>query len=94
MADTLDPLVLDLVEWVAGEPRRYSDVIEAWRTSCPRLTVWEDALDRGFLRRETARAGSAFVVVTPLGEKFLRDHHRTPDSGKRRAVAVAVGAAR
>jgi hypothetical protein len=33
MADTLDPLVLDLVEWVAKEPRLYSQVIEVWRTS-------------------------------------------------------------
>src|SRR5262249_44982149 len=47
MSDRLDPLVLDLVEWVAKEPRPYAQVLEAWRTSCPRLTVWEDASDRG-----------------------------------------------
>ena len=79
MADALDPLVLDLVEWVATEPRRYGEVIEAWRTSCPRLTVWEDALDRGFLRRETGPQG-VFVVATPRGREFLRDHHRMPRS--------------
>ena len=38
-----DPLVLDFVEWVAREPRAYSEVIDAWKTSCPRLTIWEDA---------------------------------------------------
>ena len=42
MAGSLDPLVLDLVEWVAKEPRTYAEVMDAWRTSCPRLTVWED----------------------------------------------------
>jgi len=45
-ATNLDPLVLDFVEWIAKEPRAYADVLDAWRTSCPRLTVWEDAIDR------------------------------------------------
>ena len=49
MAEDLDPLVLDLVEWVAREPRAYADVIDAWRTSCPRLPVWESAVDRGYV---------------------------------------------
>jgi hypothetical protein len=52
----LDPLILDLLEWIARERRSYADVIEAWRTSCPRLTVWEDAVDRGFAVREPSRA--------------------------------------
>ena len=47
----IDPLILDLVEWVAARPRPYDEVMTAWRTSCPRLPVWEDAVDRGFLRR-------------------------------------------
>jgi hypothetical protein len=49
--DTLDPLVLDFVEWVAGEQRSYADVLDAWKTSCPRLTVWEEASERGFVMR-------------------------------------------
>ena len=52
MADVKDPLVLDLVEWIAREPRLYAEVIESWRTSCPRLTIWEDAVDRGYVARE------------------------------------------
>jgi len=40
MAGTTDALVLDLVEWIGREPRLYSEVIETWRTSCPRLTIW------------------------------------------------------
>jgi hypothetical protein len=76
MADTLHPLVLDLVEWVAARPRQYSEAIDAWRTSCPRLTVWEEALDRGFVRRKNIPGDGALVVATPSGEKFLRDHNR------------------
>jgi hypothetical protein len=75
MPDSTDPLVLDLVEWIAREPRLYSEVIEAWRTSCPRLTIWEDAVDRGYVTREVA--GTAVrVAVTGGGEQFLRAHGR------------------
>ncbi|MFZ2157276.1 MAG: hypothetical protein WAV72_14305 [Bradyrhizobium sp.] len=76
MADTTDPLVLDLVEWIAREPRTYSDVIEAWRTSCPRLTIWEDAVDRGYVTREAFVGTGIRVTITEGGEKFLRDNGR------------------
>ena len=55
MSGTSDALVLDLVEWVARQPRLYSEVIETWRTSCPRLTIWEDAVDRGYVTRQPWR---------------------------------------
>ena len=72
MTETVDALVLDLVEWVAREPRPYSEVIAAWRTSCPRLTIWEDAIDSGYVARTTG----AMVVVTEDGRKWLRAHGR------------------
>jgi hypothetical protein len=75
IADPSDPLVLDLVEWIARQPRLYSEVIETWRTSCPRLTIWEDAVDRGYVARE-AVAGGARVAITPEGQKLLREHGR------------------
>lgn len=71
MSHPLDPLILDLVEWVALSPRTYADVMEAWRTSCPRLTVWEDAVDRGYLVRLPGHAQSARVAVTESGRAFL-----------------------
>ena len=76
IADTADPLVLDLVEWVAREPRLYSEVIATWRTSCPRLTIWEDAVDRGYVAREAIAGFGIVVIVTDDGEKLLRDHGR------------------
>lgn len=75
MAKDLDPLVLDLVEWVAAEPRAYSDLMDAWRTSCPRLTVWEDAIERGFLVRNSGPRGG-MVEVTHAGLTFLAEHGR------------------
>lgn len=79
MADAKDPLVLDLVEWIARAPRLYSEVIETWRTSCPRLTIWEDAVDRGYVAREAA-AGGTMVTVTEDGERLLRDNGRADES--------------
>jgi hypothetical protein len=76
MVDTTDPLVLDLVEWIAREPRLYAEVIETWRTSCPRLTIWEDAVDRGYVARESVAGTGVRVTITACGEKFLRENGR------------------
>jgi hypothetical protein len=76
MADTADPLVLDFVEWIARQPRPYSEVIETWRTSCPRLTIWEDAADCGYVARQTIAGFGLIVTVTEDGEKFLRERGR------------------
>jgi len=76
MMTTIEPLILDLVEWVAKEPRDYSDVMDAWRTSCPRLTVWEDAVDRGLVVRESRSEHRAVVVATTAGRRLLAEHGR------------------
>jgi len=77
MADRADPLVLDFVEWVAREPRFYAEVVATWRTSCPRLTIWEDATDAGYVARETIAGFGLIVAVTADGEKLLRTHGRS-----------------
>jgi hypothetical protein len=76
MVDTTDPLVLDLIEWIAREPRLYSEVIASWRTSCPRQTIWEDAVDCGYVARETVGGFGLIVTVTKDGEKLLREQGR------------------
>ena len=76
MAGTADPLVLDFVEWIAREPRLYSEVVATWRTSCPRLTIWEDAADGGYVARETIAGFGMIVVVTEEGQKLLQAHGR------------------
>jgi hypothetical protein len=76
MIDKTDPLVLDLLEWIAREPRLYAEVIETWRTSCPRLTIWEDAVDRGYVTRQPSAGAGARVTNTELGEELLRRHGR------------------
>lgn len=78
MTDTTDALLLDLVEWLAARPRPYGEVMEAWRTSCPRLTIWEDAVDRGLVVSEPVTGGGTIVKATPRGREFLRDKRQLP----------------
>jgi len=76
MADTVvEALILDLLEWVAKRERTYEEVMEAWRTSCPRLPVWEEANDRGLVVRENVN-GRCVVRITSLGRAFLEQQGR------------------
>jgi hypothetical protein len=75
-SDTVDTLVLDLLEWIGPDPRPYAEVLEAWRTSCPRLPVWEDAIDRGFIARHYAPGHRALVSLSPVGAEHLRKNRQ------------------
>jgi len=80
-ADSIDPLLLDLLEWVAREPHTYTELMEAWRSSCPRLTVWEDAVDRGLVTRRLTRGEGARIELTPLGRVALMQSGRLKPNG-------------
>ena len=58
------------IDWVADREPSYQEVMDAWRTSCPRLPVWEDANDRGLVAR-TVVDGRAAVRITPAGRALL-----------------------
>jgi len=73
VADTVDALILDLLEWIGPRPRLYSEVIDAWRTSCPRLPVWEEANERGFLDHHHEAGRGAYVSVSERGREFLEN---------------------
>ena len=81
MSDTLVPLILDFLEWIAARPRPYSEVMEVWRTSCPRLTVWEDAIDRGFILRRYMADKEVIVDLSRLGRRFLEGSGRVQPEG-------------
>lgn len=74
--DTPTPVILDFLEWIAANPRPYSEVMDAWRTSCPRLTVWEDVNDRGFVTQTRRDGAEMLVQLTPLGLSFLQHRGR------------------
>ena len=77
MSPTPPALIRDFVDWLADGPKPYAEVMEAWRTSCPRLPVWEEANSRGLVTREV-RNGAAIVTVTGAGQAFLTDRKIIP----------------
>jgi hypothetical protein len=72
MTDAVENLILDLVEWVAGKERTYRDTMDAWRTSCPRLPVWEDATERRLVETFSLN-GRLLVRATPAGLALLQE---------------------
>jgi len=75
MSDTVENLILDLIEWVARKDHTYQETFDAWRTSCPRLTVWEDATDRGLVTSEVVN-GRTLVRPTLAGLDLLKQCRR------------------
>jgi len=71
MPDTVvEALIIDLLEWLTKRERTYEEVMEAWRTSCPKLPVWEEANDRGLVIREDVN-GRCVVRITSSGRALL-----------------------
>ncbi len=71
MTDVVEALIVDLLDWLMVRDRTYEEVMDAWRTSCPRLPVWEDANDRGLIAREEVN-GKSVIKVTAAGIALLR----------------------
>ncbi|MCM0019580.1 MAG: hypothetical protein NBV67_06270 [Tagaea sp.] len=71
MSDPVEPLIADMVEYLAEAPRSYAEAQSAWRTSCPRLPVWEEAAERGLVARDLLPDGTPGIVLTSAGLAFL-----------------------
>jgi hypothetical protein len=57
---------IQLLVWIAERSRSYAETIEVWKTSCPRLAVWEDAL-----ADDLVRVDRGCVLLTAAGRKLL-----------------------
>lgn len=64
-------LVLDFLDWLGPGPRPYAEVMEVWRTSCPRLPVWEDAVDGGLVVRRVREGQGPIVELTVTGRALV-----------------------
>jgi hypothetical protein len=83
----MNTLIVQLLEWIAARPRTYGDTMDAWRTSCPRMPVWEDATSDGLIEViPSAGAGmrEAAVRLTPSGRALLASvaHDSGTDDGR------------
>lgn len=71
VTSTVEALVLDLLEWLCRQDRSYEETMDAWRTSCPKLPVWEDANDHGLVCIVNSNVRSS-VRLTPAGFALLK----------------------
>ena len=67
--DPATALTLQLLEWMAERPRTYAEAIEVWRTSCPRLSIWEDACIDGLIDSDVETG--KIVRVSEKGRQLL-----------------------
>lgn len=76
--DPASSLLVDLLEWVSGGDREYGEVMERWRTTCPRLDVWERAVRAGLVERRFVEGRGLRVSVTDAGRAHLAASGRVP----------------
>ena len=67
----------EFLRWIDASPRSYAATMEAWQTTCPQFSVWEDATIAGYVfLRGVGR--EQMVLLSDLGRSALRD--ATPSS--------------
>jgi len=71
-------IMIQFLEWVADRPRSRADVMEAWRSSCPRFPVWEDARADGLVHLQGGDRGEHRVELTEAGRNALRHATASP----------------
>ena len=76
MTTATQALTRQMLEWIAARPRDYSEIMETWRTSCPRFTVWEDAVEMGFVVRSYSADRELLIDLSPRGRGFLEESGR------------------
>jgi hypothetical protein len=92
MSDPAHALTLQFLAWVAEKPRTYGDAMEAWRSTCPRLSIWEDAILDGLVEFDGARTrNEARVVLTERGRARLRARD-LPGEGRAATDPRTIGA--
>ncbi len=69
MSEPASLVMLQFLAWVADRPRTYPETMEAWHSTCPRLSVWEDAIIDGLVRLDNG--GTRAVRLTPRGSAVL-----------------------
>jgi hypothetical protein len=74
MPEQTRALTLQLLEWISSRPRTYAEVLDAWRTTCPQLSIWEDACIDGLI--DCDEKAGRIVILSPKGQAILQAHKR------------------
>jgi hypothetical protein len=79
MSEPVTPLALQFLGWIGSRPRTYAEAMDAWRSTCPRHTVWEDALTDGLIQIEDGDTlRQSLVTLTERGRHVLEAHDARP----------------
>lgn len=62
--------MVEFLTWIAVKHRTYDEAMEAWRTSCPRFSTWEDASIGGYVLLQRVE-DELIVSLTPLGKAVV-----------------------
>jgi len=67
-----ESLMLQFLTWVSDRRRSYEDTMAAWQSTCPRHTIWEDAIIGGLVQIESINGPhQSQVTLTPRGRAVL-----------------------
>ncbi|MBS0335442.1 MAG: hypothetical protein JSS40_01205 [Proteobacteria bacterium] len=75
-----DALTLQLLEWIDERPHTYAEALDTWRTSCPRLSIWEDACIEGLI--DCDAGGGKIVRVSAKGRAVLGSRGSAAPGGR------------
>ncbi len=91
MSDPAHALTLQFLAWVAEAPRTYAQAMDAWRSSCPRLSIWEDAILDGLVCfAGGATRDQSRVALTPKGRALLHAGQATAQREPRAAALIGA----
>jgi hypothetical protein len=72
MPESANLLMLEFLSWISSRNRTYAEAMNAWQTSCPRHTIWEDAIIDGLIQLNGAETlHDPEVILTPRGRAYL-----------------------
>jgi hypothetical protein len=72
MSESANLLMLEFLSWISSRHRTYAEAMNAWQSTCPRHTVWEDAIIDGLIQLKPAETlHDPEVTLTPLGRAYL-----------------------
>jgi hypothetical protein len=74
MPESVRQSTIELLTWLSTRPRTYGQAMETWRSTCPRLSIWEDAIRDGLVQIEASnRLAESPVTLTARGRSVLEE---------------------
>ncbi|MGH7926206.1 MAG: hypothetical protein ACREQV_00220 [Candidatus Binatia bacterium] len=77
MSESVDLLMREFLGWIASRRRTYNEAMNAWQSTCPRHTIWEDAMIEGYIEVNRQRdIRDPEVALTARGIALLNGNNK------------------